>query len=179
MTRAFNYPAVSCVKSLDDLEKLGIKTFFCSNVCAAYRRDIYDELGGFTRHTIFNEDMIYASAAVRAGYSISYQADARVIHSHNYSNIKQLKRNFDLGVSQADHPEVFEGVKSESEGRKLAAAAWRYLKERGRLWRYPEFIVQCCFKYTGYLLGKHYRRLPRKCVLALTDNRAYWERSEA
>lgn len=37
-TRSFNYPAKSSVKSKDDLPDLGIKTFFCSNVCAAYRR---------------------------------------------------------------------------------------------------------------------------------------------
>ena len=55
----------------------GIKTFFCSNVCAAYRREIYEELGGFVRHTIFNEDMIYAAKAVEAGYSVAYAADAQ------------------------------------------------------------------------------------------------------
>lgn len=36
------------------------KTFFCSNVCAMYRRSIYEKLGGFVKHTIFNEDMIFA-----------------------------------------------------------------------------------------------------------------------
>ena len=58
------------------LRRLGIKTFFCSNVCAAYRREIYEELGGFVKHTIFNEDMIYAAKAVEAGYAIAYAADA-------------------------------------------------------------------------------------------------------
>lgn len=174
ISRAFNYPETSCVKTRDDVKALGIKTFFCSNVCAAYRRDVYDELGGFIRHTIFNEDMIYAAKAVKAGYGIAYQAQAQVIHSHNYTNMQQLRRNFDLGVSQADHPEVFGGVSSESEGRKLVGEAWRRLKEKRRLYRFPGFLVQCCFKYAGYLLGKHYRRLPRKWVLALTDNRPYW-----
>ena len=174
ISRAFNYPETSCVKKRDDIKTLGIKTFFCSNVCAAYRRDIYDELGGFIRHIIFNEDMIYAAKAVKAGYGIAYQAQAHVIHSHNYTNMQQLRRNFDLGVSQADHPEVFGDVSSESEGKKLVGEAWRRLKEKRQLYRFPGFLVQCCFKYAGYLLGKHYRRLPRKWVLALTDNRPYW-----
>lgn len=178
ISRAFNYPETSCIKTGEDIKTLGIKTFFCSNVCAAYRRDVYDELGGFIRHTIFNEDMIYAASAVKAGYSIAYQADARVIHSHNYSNLQQLKRNFDLGVSQADHPEVFAGVSSESEGKKLVGEAWRHLREKRQLYRFPGFIVQTCFKYAGYLLGKHYRKLPRSWVLALTNNRAYWSRTE-
>lgn len=174
ISRAFNYPETSCVKTATDLEKLGIKTFFCSNVCAAYRRDIYDELGGFIRHTIFNEDMIYAAGAVKAGYGIAYQAQARVIHAHNYSNMQQLKRNFDLGVSQADHPEVFGGVTSEAEGKRFVEEAWRRLKKKNKLYRFPGFFMQCCFKYAGYLLGKHYKYLPRKWVLALTGNREYW-----
>ena len=37
-TRIFNYPLESRVKTKEDLDTLGIKTFFCSNVCSAYRR---------------------------------------------------------------------------------------------------------------------------------------------
>ena len=59
-TRAFNYSDKSRLKGKADLDELGIKTFFCSNVCAAYRKDLYMEMGGFITHTIFNEDMIYA-----------------------------------------------------------------------------------------------------------------------
>ena len=66
-TRAFNYPQQSAVKNAADLERLGIKTYFCSNVCAMYRRCIYEELGGFVLHTIFNEDMIFAAALIDAG----------------------------------------------------------------------------------------------------------------
>lgn len=176
ISRSFNYPENSRLKSAADLEALGVKTFFCSNVCAAYRRDVYEELGGFVRHTIFNEDMIYAAGLVRAGYSIAYEAQARVVHAHNYTNLQQLRRNFDLGVSQAEHPEVFAAVRSESEGKRLISAAWKYLKSKKRLYKFPGFCVQCCFKYTGFLLGKNYARLPRGWVLRLTSNREYWER---
>ena len=70
-TREFNYPDQSCIKSKADLDEMGIKTFFCSNVCAAYRRDIYEKQGGFIKHAIFNEDMIYAAGCIRAGYKLS------------------------------------------------------------------------------------------------------------
>jgi rhamnosyltransferase len=175
LSRIFNYPPVSQKKTLADLERLGIKTFFCSNVCAAYRRDIYEELGGFIRHTIFNEDMIYAAKAVRAGYAVSYEAEAMVLHSHNYSNLQQLRRNFDLGVSQAKHPEVFADVPSEAEGKKLLASAWEYFRREGKPYCFPGFFVQSCFKYAGYLMGKNYRRLPRSWVLAITTNKEYWK----
>lgn len=174
ISRYFNYPETSCVKTKADLETMGIKTFFCSNVCAAYRRDIYEELGGFIRHTIFNEDMIYAANVVNAGYAVAYEARAKVLHSHSYTNLQQFCRNFDLGVSQADHAEVFAGVASESEGRRLVKKAWQYLKKKKRQYKFPAFCLQCGFKYAGYLLGKHYKMLPQSLILRITTNREYW-----
>ena len=80
-TRGFNYPDESDIKDAGDLPKLGVKTFFCSNVCAMYDRRTYEELGGFVESTLFNEDMIYAGHLVQAGYAIAYAADAKVVHS--------------------------------------------------------------------------------------------------
>lgn len=174
ISREFNYPETSLFKSKEDLPRLGIKTYFCSNVCAAYRRDIYDRMGGFTRHTIFNEDMIYAAGVIQEGYRISYEAQAQVIHSHNYGCWQQFHRNFDLGVSQADHPEIFGVVRSESEGKKLVKAATAELKKQGQLIRLPGFYLQCAFKYAGYLSGKKYKKLPKKWILWASDNKAYW-----
>ncbi len=174
ISRNFNYPGESRIKTAEDLPVLGIKTFFCSNVCAAYRRDIYEKLGGFVRHTIFNEDMIYAAGVIRAGYGVAYEAGARVLHSHNYTGIQQLRRNFDLGVSQAEHPEVFEGVPSEAEGKRLVREVFRHLRREGRLYRFPGFCLQCCFKYVGYKLGRNYRRLPQRWITSLSSNKEYW-----
>ena len=53
-TRSFNYPDTPSVKTKADLPKYGIKTFFCSNVCAMYRASTYQKLGGFEKKTIFN-----------------------------------------------------------------------------------------------------------------------------
>jgi rhamnosyltransferase len=85
-TRSFNYPEKDSVKRRGDLPKYGIKTYFCSNVCAAYRRDLFEENGGFVQRTIFNEDMIYAGSMIQKGYGIAYSAQAKVIHSQLYSS---------------------------------------------------------------------------------------------
>ena len=175
-TRSFNYPKESKRKTEDDLGTLGIKTFFCSNVCAAYRRDIYLELGGFEKRTIFNEDMIFAGKAVQNGYAVYYEAGAMVIHSHNYTGMMQLHRNFDLGVSQAQHPEVFAFAKSDSEGIRLVKETMRYLAASGRAEKIPGLIWQSACKYLGYRLGKAYERLPRGAVKRLSLNRSYWDR---
>jgi len=174
-TRSFNYPEQSFVKTEADRTLLGIKTYFCSNVCAAYSMEVYHRMDGFVKKTIFNEDMLYAAEVIGAGYGIAYVAEARVIHSHNYSGTQQLKRNFDLAVSQAEHPEVFAGLPSEGEGIRMVKQTARYLKKNKKWYLLPELVMQSGFKYIGYWLGKRYGMLPAVMVRKLTSNPAYWQ----
>lgn len=174
-TRSFNYPERSFTKSAEDIKKMGIKAFFASNVCAAYRREVFDELKGFPDHTIFNEDMIYARGLLEAGYLIAYAAQAKVAHSHNYSGLQQLKRNFDLGVSHAQYPAVFSGLSTESEGIRLVKQTCSYLCKERKPWLIIRLIWQSGCKYLGYFLGKRYQSLPAGIVKALSMNKEYWE----
>lgn len=174
-TRSFNYPENPCVKSALDVERLGIKTFFCSNVCAAYNREIYENVGGFVKKVIFNEDMIYAGHAVNEGYRIAYAADAAVFHSHNYTCMQQFRRNFDLGVSQALHPEVFDVVSSENEGIKLVKDTVRHLIRTRHKRLIPLLIVSSGYKFIGYQLGKHFENLPDGMIRWCSGNKRYWE----
>lgn len=173
-TRGFNYPDQSSVKSSADMEKLGIKTFFCSNVCAAYDREIYETIGGFVKKAVFNEDMVYAGHAVIAGYRIAYAAEAQVRHSHNYTCMQQFHRNFDLGVSQAEHPEVFNAVSSENEGIRLVRSTIRHLEKKKKWLQIPYLIVSSGYKLIGYQLGKHYRSLPKGMVKWCSASKSYW-----
>ena len=176
LTREFNYPAEGKIKSKENLRELGIKTYFCSNVCCAYNAKIFRELGGFINHTIFNEDMIYAAKAIDNGYKIAYAADAQVIHSHNYSGKQQFHRNFDLGVSQAEHPEIFTSVSSESEGVKMVKETIAKLKERGYAKEVPNYIYVSGCKFIGYRLGKNFKKLPMWMVKKCTMSPMYWNR---
>lgn len=174
-TRSFNYPKESQIKEKADLPELGIKTYFCSNVCAAYERETYLKLDGFVKYTVFNEDMIFAAKLIQSDYKVAYAANAMVVHSHNYNNMQQLRRNFDLAVSQADHPEIFDGVKSEGEGLRLVSKTASYLLKIHKPWLVFPLVLKSGFKYIGYWLGKHYYILPKKLIYALTMNRSYWE----
>ncbi|SFG40098.1 glycosyltransferase family 2 protein [Oribacterium sp. WCC10] len=174
-SRNFNYPARSFIKTIEDLPRLGIKTYFESNVCCLYRRDVFDELKGFISHTIFNEDMIYCCSMLKAGFASMYCAEASVYHSHNYTGLQQLRRNFDLGVSQADNPDVFGGIRSEGEGLKLVKGNACMLLKKGRLLSVMRLIWISGCKYLGFRLGKNYRRLPQKLIMKLTMNKHYWK----
>ncbi len=173
LTRVHNYPPEDQVKSKEDLERLGIKTYFCSDVCAMYRLDRYMEQGGFVHPTIFNEDMIMASRMIQAGYQVVYCGSAEVFHSHNYSCMQQFHRNFDLGVSQKQYREVFESISSEKEGAGYAKSTLLYLLKRGKPGKAFYFALQCGFKLIGYKLGKNYDHLPRKMVLWCTMTPGY------
>ena len=176
LIRRFNYPEESRLKSAEDLDTLGIKTYFCSDVAAVYRREIFEELGGFEAPAVFNEDMVFAAKAVKAGYKVYYNAEARVVHSHNLKLMEQFRRNFDVGASQADHPEVFEEISSESEGGKLFKTVSKGLLKLGRWYLLPYFILQCGAKFIGFRLGKRYPKLKPGFVKRCSSNRAYWER---
>ena len=173
-TRQFNYPPESKVKSSKDLERMGIKTFFCSDVCAAYNRDMYLKNGGFEKKAIFNEDMIYAAKVIENEQKVYYNAKARVIHSHNYNFAQQFHRNFDMAVSQAQHPEIFRKVSSEKEGMKLIKNTVAFLIKQRRPWLVFKLFTDCVAKYAGYLLGRKYQKLPKKIVLKCTMNPRYW-----
>lgn len=175
-TRSFNYPKESRCKSYADIQTMGIKAFFCSDVCAAYRRETYFALDGFVRHTIFNEDMLFANKALKQGYFVYYAADAKVLHSHDYGFWQQMSRNFDLGVSQADHPEVFEGISSESEGKRMVLQAVKYFMKEKKPLEVVRLIKQSGAKYIGYTLGKRYQKLPKRVVYKISSNKTYWQR---
>lgn len=175
--RSFNYPQKSRIKSAGDIDELGIKTFFCSNVCAAYDRRIYLEVGGFDKRTILNEDMLFAARSVKRGYSVSYTAEAKVIHSHNYTHMQQFRRNFDVAVSQAQHPEIFRGIRSEKEGIRMVRSAMLYLLKTGKPLCVFSLFWGSAVKYMGFFLGKHYRVLPRNVLLRCTMYPGYWKRT--
>ena len=74
--RIYNYGEENQLKTLKDKEKLGIKTIFCSNSFACYRKTDLIELGGFPA-TNFGEDALFAAKCLLAGKAIFYNADAK------------------------------------------------------------------------------------------------------
>ena len=176
-TRTFNYPA----ESHSAMEKAaqtnnGIKSIFCSDVCAMYDRIAYEEVGGFPGKVIFNEDEIFAAKSLKAGYDIRYEAQAVVIHSHNYSGVQYFKRYFDLGVSQADFSYIFNEYHAEDEGIRLVKQTFRYLMKRKSYFDIPVLFYHSGMKLIGMKLGKMYRKLPDKIIMKCTSNKAYWKR---
>lgn len=174
MARLHNYPPEGRIQTKADVERLGIKTYFCSDVCAMYDRKLYEQLGGFVHPTIFNEDMIMAFRVIQAGYGVCYAADAKVVHSHSYTCMQQFHRNFDLGVSQTQYWEVFAQISSEKEGAGFAKNTLIALCKRMRFFKAFYFALNCAFRLAGYKLGRNYPRLSKKIILRCTMSPGYW-----
>lgn len=175
-TRGFNYPDIDQVKSLEDIETMGIKAFFCSNVCAMYRRSVFISLGQFINRTIFNEDMVFANKLLKNGYKIAYAKDAKVIHTHEYTGMQQYRRNFDLAVSQVLNPQAFSGISSESEGLKYVKAAFLYFLKAKKPLEIVPFGIKCVYKYMGYRKGKKVLSLSKKEIYKATSNARFFEK---
>lgn len=174
-TQHFNYPPSGRKKTAKSVRELGIKTIFCSDVCCLYHRNRFFCLDGFEEPVLFGEDMIFAAKAIESGYTVFYEASAVVEHGHSFSLTGTFRRNFDSGVNQAVHAELFSRFSSEKEGVKYVKYMLAELRKEHAYFAMAEFVLQCAAKYMGFLLGKHYRMLPKALVKKLTGNARYFE----
>ena len=137
---------------------------------------VYANNSGDTTYTFsFSTGQKYTSAREKQDTSKLYMKCNRVYHSHDYTCMQQFHRNFDLGVSQGEHPEIFKDVPSATEGTKMVKSTAKiFLKEMsfGTLFY---FCLQCAYKYAGYLLGKNYQKLPTWLVLRCTTSPGYFK----
>lgn len=159
LVRNFNYPPVSRIRSAEDIPRLGIKAFFSSDSCAAYRRDAYLQLGGFDYPLKSNEDMFFAARALRNGYRVAYTADASVYHSHNFSLRAQYARNYLQGYEIERHRTLLGEVSLNSEGMQLVKTVSKALLKEKKVGAVLCFGLDCAARWLGNRNGKRaYRR---------------------
>lgn len=174
--REFNYPSEPMKKTYADIKRYGIKTFFLSNVCAAYRADVFHQLGGFAAPMVSNEDMLIAAKIIEAGYTIAYSPDAKVIHSHNYTLRQLFTRYFDIGGSLQLHHWILDYAKPEREGFKLMRRQLSFLLSPA-YWRWiPRWFAESVAKYVGYRLGLSHHKLPARFRKKCSMHPFFWDR---
>lgn len=150
--RQFNYPDESQIRGIDDTDRYGFSTFFCSNSCAAYRTTVLNSVGGFWR-ILSHEDFCISARLLVAGFKIAYVADSIVVHSHRWTLKQEFRRAFDAGYVQAEHPWLTEIVGgAEGRGIEFATAclqrAWESHKQL-----LPYIVLQSLVRWAGYRMG--------------------------
>lgn len=160
LIRSFNYPDLPSIRSINDLEKFGIKTFFASDTCSAYRRTSYLDCGGF-ENVNTNEDMLMAARFVASGLKVAYEPTAEVYHSHNLTLSQQFARNRAVGVFLESHSDDLLHASEIGEGGRLVKAVSSQLIREGNLAELVAFGVDCCARLLGNRAGRRAARNER------------------
>lgn len=160
LVREFNYGPTSNVRSKDDVSVMGIKAYFATDVCSAYRRSSYFELGGFGR-TDMSEDMLMAAKAVGAGYLVAYAADACVYHSHNLTPVEQFRRNYAIGHFLESNRELIACSSEIGEGGRLVKRVAKQLIEDRSFVELGAFGIDCVARFIGNRSGRRAARKER------------------
>ena len=154
LVRKYSYGDESMVITKADIPSLGIKAFHSTDVCAAYRRTAYLEVGGFETDVLTNEDMFIAARFLHAGWKIVYEANATVIHSHNFTFEQQYKRNYIQGVEIAKHKDILGDASLSGEGFSLVKYTLGGLLRQGHVIEAMRFTVDCGFRLIGNRNGQ-------------------------
>ena len=138
--REFNYPNKSIIKTKKDINKLGIKTFFFSDVASAVKKDIFIKLNGYDNKDLpTNEDMYFAHKLINNGYKIKYCSESYIYHSHKFT-LKELYKRYKLtGMFFKENNYLYK-YKATSSGSKMAKYIFKRLIQEHRfilLLRYP------------------------------------------
>ena len=160
LVRSFNYPDSPSVRSKSDLNKCGIKTFFASDSCSAYRRTEYLDCGGF-EYVNTNEDMLMAARFVASGLKVAYEPGAEVYHSHNLTPSQQFARNRAVGMFLESHSDDLMHASEIGEGGRLVKAVSSQLLREGNLTEFIAFGVDCCARLLGNRAGRRAARKER------------------
>ena len=155
------------VKRPGDGAKLGYKYYHFSDANAAIRSDVW-RATRFPEDLKVFEDVGIAKRILDAGWSIVYEPQAAVYHSHDFPFRTLFKRYFDIGV-------VYQrlGIWNRDSRRSIRSAGWRALKDRARalLAGQPALkntdgplgfysILTAAGKFIAMELGRHERWLP-------------------
>lgn len=160
LVRDFNYPDLPSVRSKSNLKEFGIKTFFASDTCSAYRRTAYLECGGF-EHVNTNEDMLMAARFIASGLKVAYEPRAEVYHSHNLTPSQQFARNRAVGFFLETHAEDLMWASEIGEGGRLVKAVSSQLLREGNIVEFIAFGVDCCARLLGNRSGRRAARIER------------------
>lgn len=137
--REYNYPSTSIIKTKNDIENLGLKTFFFSDASSAIKREVFTKLNGYDNKNLpINEDMYLAYKLIMGGYRIKYCADSIVYHSHKFT-LKELYNRYKLTGKFMKENAYLDTFGTTSSGSSLAKYVLkRIIKDKN---------IKCLFRY--------------------------------
>jgi rhamnosyltransferase len=156
------YGGARIVKMPMDGVGLGHKYYHFSNANSAIRRSVW-EATQFPEELRVFEDVGIAKRILDSGWSIVYEPEAAVYHSHDFPLDLLFKRYFDIGV-------VYQrlGIWNDRSRASLWRDGWGAFKgklflllKEGRPEGTGSSLVKDVAKYVAVQLGRHEKLLPR------------------
>lgn len=154
-TREKNYPNESYIVSKNDIERLGLRTFFFSDASSAIKTNVFKELNGYDNKDLpTNEDMYIAYKLIMNDLKIKYCSDSVVYHSHQFT-LKQLyKRYYDTGLFFAQNSYLNEYDANKTGGSLAIYILNRAIYEK-KLKVLVRFLPDMFVRYIGMKMGKY------------------------
>lgn len=153
-TRESNYPDKSIIKAKDDIEKLGLKTFFFSDASSAVNAKVFKKLNGYDGKNLpINEDMYFAYKLIMNGYKIKYCADSVCYHSHNFK-LKELYDRYKLTGRFFKENSYIDNFGTNKSGGGLAKYILKRAIKDKNIKVLIRFVPDMAARYIGMKVGK-------------------------
>lgn len=153
-TRESNYPDKSIIKTKDDIEKLGLKTFFFSDASSAVNTKVFKKLNGYDGKNLpINEDMYFAYKLIMNGYKIKYCADSVCYHSHNFK-LKELYDRYKLTGRFFKENSYIDDFGTNKSGGGLAKYILKRAIKDKNIKVLIRFVPDMTARYIGMKVGK-------------------------
>lgn len=153
-TRESNYPDKSIIKTKDDIEKLGLKTFFFSDASSAVNTKVFKKLNGYDGKNLpINEDMYFAYKLIVNGYKIKYCADSVCYHSHNFK-LKELYDRYKLTGRFFKENSYIDNFGTNKSGGGLAKYILKRAIKDKNIKVLIRFVPDMAARYIGMKVGK-------------------------
>ena len=154
-TRECNYPDKDIIKSKDDINKYGLKTFFFSDAASAISTKIFKELNGYDNKNLpISEDMYIAYKIIMNGYKIKYCSNSIVYHSHNFT-LREIYNRYKLTGKFFKENSYLDQYGTTGSGASLAKYILKRIFQEKRfklLFRYP---FDMAARLIGMKVGKN------------------------
>ena len=176
--KRYFFPEDSAVLTSKDIDSIKNGSLRGMNGCAAYRRDAFNAIGGFSNHIICDEDVAYASKALNAGYKVAYVSDAVVVDHTRLSDKEHMKKAFDFGVCVLKNPETFDYNAVKENSRKVEKLLLSHLKRKSISAEAFELRHIYRAEKTGYKKALKHAKMSPSELNRYSANPEYWRMDE-
>lgn len=154
-TREKNYPEHSKIVSKEDIDTLGLKTFFFSDAASAIKKDVFEELNYYDGKKLpISEDMYIAYKLITNGHKIKYCSDSVVYHSHDFK-LRELYDRYKLTGKFFKQNSYLDQYGTNSTGGSLAKYVLKRSIEEKNIKAIIRFPFDMGARFIGMKVGKY------------------------